>query len=454
MSISSPSALPLPTNVYPQIIAYDSVNQYLYITGNNNGLYRVYANENISSGSATYITSIAGMSGTLTQMGVNTTNNTLYLNCNGSTVIYYVDLDSVSPTLQTLSITGSIPGTLQRGLVTYGNYLYVADTSNLYQIDITTLVSTATSTTSTLGGCMSTDGTSLYILYIFDNYVYMATVDISTLVINYNNASEDDSIYVKVGLTGGGGVELIVNAYMNNLIYISWYQSGSNYYIAQFDTSINVQNQFYLNPGSLAPLNATASSSQLYLTFTNSFLVYGLTRVVCFLEGTKILCQIGGFEVYLPVQSLRKGTLVKTYKHGFVPVHIIAKKIIYNLGTDERVKERLYRCSKENYPELIDDLFITGCHSILVDDLTEYQMKTSMELWEDRVYMTEDKFRLMAFLDDKAQPWNNEGEHVIWHFALETDDYFVNHGVYANGLLVETSSKRFLIELSNMDIIE
>jgi len=37
---------------------------------------------------------------------------------------------------------------------------------------------------------------------------------------------------------------------------------------------------------------------------------------------------------------------------------------------------------------------------------------------------------------------------------LENDNYYTNYGVYANGLLVETSSKRYLKELSEMTLIE
>ena len=54
----------------------------------------------------------------------------------------------------------------------------------------------------------------------------------------------------------------------------------------------------------------------------------------------------------------------------------------------------------------------------------------------------------------KAQPWNSQGNYTIWHFALENDDYYMNYGVYANGLLVETSSKRYMKELSNMSLIQ
>jgi hypothetical protein len=37
--------------------------------------------------------------------------------------------------------------------------------------------------------------------------------------------------------------------------------------------------------------------------------------------------------------------------------------------------------------------------------------------------------------------------------ALENNNYYMNYGVYANGLLVETCSKRYIKELSNMTII-
>jgi len=176
------------------------------------------------------------------------------------------------------------------------------------------------------------------------------------------------------------------------------------------------------------------------------------SSVVCFLEDTKILCQVGGFELYLPVQSLRKGTLVKTLRNGFVPVHIIAKKSIHNPGTDERIKNRLYRCSKDSYPELKEDLFITGCHSILVDTLTEKERIEIIDKFK-KIYVTDGKYRLMACVDKKAQAWQQEGEHMIWHFALENNDYYMNYGVYANGLLVESASKRYITELSEMEVV-
>jgi hypothetical protein len=63
-------------------------------------------------------------------------------------------------------------------------------------------------------------------------------------------------------------------------------------------------------------------------------------------------------------------------------------------------------------------------------------------------------YRLFAFLDPRAEPYEVEGEFSIYHIALENENYYMNYGVYANGLLVETCSKRYLKELSGMTLIE
>lgn len=173
----------------------------------------------------------------------------------------------------------------------------------------------------------------------------------------------------------------------------------------------------------------------------------------CFLEGTQILCQVDGKDTYMPVEQMRPGTLVKTSLDGYKKVEMIGKGPIQNPGTDERTQNRLYKCSPTKYPELTEDLFITGCHSILVDTLTDKQREDSTQQFGG-IYVTSKKYRLMAALDERAEPWESEGTYTIWHFALENNDYYTNYGIYANGLLVETCSKRYLKELSSMTLIK
>lgn len=172
--------------------------------------------------------------------------------------------------------------------------------------------------------------------------------------------------------------------------------------------------------------------------------------IVCFKEDSQILTDKG----YVLVQNLRKGHLVKTKKNGFVPVHSIGKKTINHLAITERIKDQLYKCPKEKFPELFEDLVITGCHSILVDNFTSNEEKERTIQVNGNTYVTDNKYRLPACADEKTVVYEKPGAYTIYHFALENDDYYMNYGVYANGLLVETCSKRYLNELSKMELIE
>jgi hypothetical protein len=184
---------------------------------------------------------------------------------------------------------------------------------------------------------------------------------------------------------------------------------------------------------------------------------FTVVTLICFKEDTKILCLVDYEEVYIPIQHIKKGTLVKYLNndnetHSYLPVELIGSSTIYNPDNELRYPNRLFRCTKENYPELTEDLIITGCHSILVDHLTEEQQDATIEVL-GKIKITGQKYRLMSYLDDRATPFEKEGLHKIWHLSLQNDDIYSNHGIYANGLLVETCSKRMMhysgIELDN-----
>jgi hypothetical protein len=70
----------------------------------------------------------------------------------------------------------------------------------------------------------------------------------------------------------------------------------------------------------------------------------------CFLEGTTILCQVDGIESYLPIETIKPGTLVKTCLNGYKKVESIGKGSIHNPGNNERIENRLYKCSWNFYP--------------------------------------------------------------------------------------------------------
>ena len=170
----------------------------------------------------------------------------------------------------------------------------------------------------------------------------------------------------------------------------------------------------------------------------------------CFKYDTKILTNKG----YIPIQDLRKGDLVKTLLHDYKAIAMIGKRDIYHSASPERLKEQLYKCTHSNYPEITEDLIITGCHCLLVDDFINPEQRENTIKVNGRIFVTDNKYRLPACVDDKSLVYETKGTYTIYHFALENDNYYMNYGIYANGLLVETCSKRYLKECSNMTLIE
>ena len=203
--------------------------------------------------------------------------------------------------------------------------------------------------------------------------------------------------------------------------------------------------------------NSTGSSRGTYSTgdLLNESGYYYLypALVPCFLEGTQVLCLVDNVEKWLPIQSLGPDTIVKTYKHGPKKISLLGQGTIYNQSNDLRIKDRLYKCSMTNYPELNQDLYITGCHSLLVDNLTDIQRKETIEKL-NYIFITDNKYRLIACVDSKAEPWNKSGRFNIYHLALEHNDDGMNYGIYVNGgLLVETCAIRTLKNKSNMKLL-
>ena len=222
--------------------------------------------------------------------------------------------------------------------------------------------------------------------------------------------------------------------------------NGWSIQTVQSGVSFGAQGLTYTSAG-LAAHNILTGSPNAWTILGDTY----LPPPVCFKEGSQILTDTG----YKAIEMLRKGDLVKTSKNGFLPIDMIGKRVIYNPAEKERIKEQLYKCSKEQYPEVFEDLVITGCHSILVDRFaSKEQREKAIEVNSGRLCITDKKYRLPACVDDRASVYEVKGDFTIYHIALENDDYYMNYGVYANGLLVETCSKRYLKELSKMELIE
>jgi hypothetical protein len=123
-----------------------------------------------------------------------------------------------------------------------------------------------------------------------------------------------------------------------------------------------------------------------------------------------------------------------------------------NSGLSTRERTQLYVCSPDKYPTLTEPLYITGCHSILVDDITEKQREEIVSIY-GRVFITNKKYRLEAYLDERADPWSEKGEFTVWHVALEHEKEHFNYGIYANGLLVESISNRAITTSKTLTLV-
>ena len=255
-----------------------------------------------------------------------------------------------------------------------------------------------------------------------------------------------------VGVTNMNYYPSLADA-MGNTNYLG--NSSSSWTVGQLDQG-NLLGNTYWRLASVS--TGTSSQSVVYkdgdvmISGSGFYYVFYPVPPPCFLEGTQILCRIGGIETYIPIENMRAGTLVKTSRNGYKKVEYIGKGQIENPQHNERIEQRLYKCSPANYPGLTHDIFLTGCHSILVDDITDEQREKLIAQME-RIFVTDKKYRLTAFVDERAEPWASEGKYTIWHFALENENKNMNYGVYASGLLVETCCIDRMQKKSNLTLM-
>lgn len=186
-------------------------------------------------------------------------------------------------------------------------------------------------------------------------------------------------------------------------------------------------------------------------------------RTVCYLKGTKILCLIDNLEQYINIENIIPGTLVKTYKHGYKKLKILGWNKFKNNSKgygngdrngngdgNENLISKLYKLPKEKNSELIEDLYVSGQHSILVDELNEQQINLIKTRWA-RLLKIEDKFLLMAFVSSDFEIINDDNEYELFHVILENDsDDKQQFGIWANGILSESMSYHTFVTKKKM----
>lgn len=207
-------------------------------------------------------------------------------------------------------------------------------------------------------------------------------------------------------------------------------------------------------PSSLVSGDAYYSSDKrttyLYNVTNNSLVTtFLLNPAECFKKGTKILCEN---NIYIPIEELKIGTLVKTYKHGYKRVTtILYDKLFNKLSNDitcknsvQNIRSQIYTYSRESNPDLIEDLHLTGGHSLLLDTLTEEESDNMKQIqWPtNQEYFVDDKYKLLACFNSNLHIATEQNVDV-YHFTLEPPENANPahvYGVYANGILAESCS--------------
>ena len=161
---------------------------------------------------------------------------------------------------------------------------------------------------------------------------------------------------------------------------------------------------------------------------------------ICFNKGTQIL-SLGKQlqDQYIPIESLRIGDLVKTYKHGYRKITNIYISQMRN--TPFLFAKCLYKMPKTD--QMTNDLLLTGWHSILVDDLGNHSAENRKHLRFNR--KIDDKYLLLCSVSDKFIKITDAEEYTIYNLALESDDD-CQFGIYANGILCETTTNANILK--------
>jgi DNA-binding beta-propeller fold protein YncE len=418
-------------------------NGYLYVTNADDTISKILIS-NPNTYTASWATSTQGLNG---PRGIAIDNGYLYVTNNYDSTISKILISN--PNTYTASWATSTQGLNDpRGIAIDNGYLYVTNAD-----DTISKILISNPNTYTASWATSVQGLNGSQAIAIDNgYFYVSNAPnstISKILISDPNTYTASYATSTQGLDGPNGIA-INNGYLyvannGNSTISKILISNPNTYNATWATSVQGLNY---------PLGIAIDNGYLYDANdgNNTIAQISLPSVplVCFKENSKILTDEG----YVPIQDLRKGDLVKTLLHDYKPIVMIGKRVIIHSASKERIKDQLYKCASSEYPEIFESLIITGCHSILVDGFKSEEQRTKVIEVNGDTFVTDGKYRLPACVDDRSSVYKISGSYTIYHLALENDDYYGNYGIYANGLLVETCSKRCLNELSNMDLIE
>jgi surface protein len=180
--------------------------------------------------------------------------------------------------------------------------------------------------------------------------------------------------------------------------------------------------------------DATAITAYNTLRTAPNAWTFSLVPILCILEGNKILCFDNNKEIYKNIETLTTDDVVITYLHGHKKIKYIYKSQSYN--DINNYNQCVYRMEKTN--DMIDDLYLTGGHSIMVDDITEEEYNKNPI--NDQII--DNKKLIPAFVSSKFTIYNDIVNYTCYNLLLDNDgDIYKRYGIYCNGVLIETPNE-------------
>ena len=275
-------------------------------------------------------------------------------------------------------------------------------------------------------------------IVIYNNDLYISSYN-DNKVYRYNLLGQKDNTFTSLNTPSPTGITVQLNSQSDPYIIVAG--GGLPLGFGCFEYDLN-------NPSTLIPFSNTPSPYGI-LFYNNIFYVASTTggagggatysysyNIACFEKNTKILCLKDNEEVYVTISELKKGDLIKTYKHGLKKLELIGSGAFMNDVSDPLKSMYKHKDKVDGF----DNLVVTGGHSILVDHLLEEE-----ELKQQKIHFNfkiEDKqMSLSAFSKDFEQITTNE-EFTYYHIVLENEDENGKYGIWANGgILTETCQR-------------
>jgi hypothetical protein len=238
-------------------------------------------------------------------------------------------------------------------------------------------------------------------------------------------------------------------AIYNGDVYIQYKDSSNSYYIAQYDIGAapfySIPVSQFVNNSNLAGITFNTINGNMYVRQQNSSILYQSTNY-CFNEGSQILYLNKKMkDKYIAIENLKKGDFVKTFKHGYRKISKIIKGSFKNNPNIWNMC--MYKMVKTESNGLLEDLIVTGGHSIMVDSITEEQQSKydEMGLTDFSKQTIDGKHLLLACVSDQFAPMPDNEVYTYYHLLLENNnDEEERFWIYANGILTETPNEKSL----------